>query len=136
MRERCICAGSLVNSLAAANQEVPKALMDLASRDNRFRKGLGSTGPAGRGRGRGGAGRGRSQVRTLAWQRCPLTACLSKHNKARGLHGCMQAVSQGGRVTACSHCGPIGTDAGVILTSCCCWSAEKDRSLVSQQVLC
>ena len=42
--------------------------MDLASRDSRFRKGLGSTGPAGRGRGRGGAGRGRNQVRTLAGQ--------------------------------------------------------------------
>ena len=43
--------------------------MDLASRDNRFRKGLGSMGPAGRGRGRGGAGRGRNQVHTLAGQR-------------------------------------------------------------------
>ena len=60
-----VYAGALVNSLAAANQEVPKALMDLASRDSRFRKGLGSTGSAARGRGRAGAGRGRSQVRTF-----------------------------------------------------------------------
>lgn len=52
-----------MNSLAAANQEVSKALMDLAGKDSRFRKGLGSQGSAVRGRGRGGAGRGRSQVR-------------------------------------------------------------------------
>ena len=71
-------AGALVNSLAAANQEVPKALMDLASRDSRFRKGLGSTGSAARGRGRGGAGRGRSQVRTLHSNR---HCCLLLHRR-------------------------------------------------------
>ena len=71
-------AGALVNSLAAANQEVPKALMDLASRDSRFRKGLGSTGSATRGRGRGGAGRGRSQVRTFHSNR---HCCLLLHRR-------------------------------------------------------
>lgn len=71
---RPIPAGALVNSLAAANQEVPKPLVDLASRDSRFRKGLGSHGSAARGRGRGGAGRGRSQV--------PLcTTPLSSHDR-------------------------------------------------------
>lgn len=73
-----VYAGALVNSLAAANQEVPKALMDLASRDSRFRKGLGSTGSAARGRGRGGAGRGRSQVRTFLSNR---HSCLLLHQR-------------------------------------------------------
>ncbi|KAK9915167.1 hypothetical protein WJX75_005510 [Coccomyxa subellipsoidea] len=51
-------AGELVNSLAAANQQVPKALMDVAAKDGRFRKAGNRSG----GRGRGGRGRGRSQV--------------------------------------------------------------------------
>lgn len=51
-------AGELVNSLAAANQQVPKALMDVAAKDGRFRKAGNRSGS----RGRGGRGRGRSQV--------------------------------------------------------------------------
>lgn len=51
-------AGALVNCLAAANQEVPKDLVELANRDASFRK----AGGRGRGGARGGRGRGRSQV--------------------------------------------------------------------------
>jgi len=72
-------SGSLVNSLAAANQEVPKALVDLASKDTRFRKGLGSNGSGARGRGRGGAGRGRTQVQLLT----------TKHRIDTALPSCM-----------------------------------------------
>ncbi len=79
-----LTAGALVNSLAAANQEVPKPLVDLASRDSRFRKGLGSHGTAARGRGRGNAGRGRSQVlpcTTHLPAKCPLnTLCTPSHS--------------------------------------------------------
>lgn len=49
-----------MNSLAAANQEVPKALVDLAAKDGRFRKA--GRRSRGGGAGRGGRGRGRSQV--------------------------------------------------------------------------
>ncbi|BDA43593.1 probable ATP-dependent RNA helicase DDX42 [Coccomyxa sp. Obi] len=52
-------AGQLVNSLAAANQQVPQALMDLAAKDGRFRK---AGGRKSGGRGIGGRGRGRPQV--------------------------------------------------------------------------
>ena len=82
-----LIAGALVNSLAAANQEVPKPLVDLASRDSRFRKGLGSHGSAARGRGRGGAGRGRSQVllcTTHVPAECPLLLCAHDHNPSLG----------------------------------------------------
>ena len=68
-----------MNSLAAANQEVPKALVDLASKDTRFRKGLGSNGSGARGRGRGGAGRGRTQVHLLT----------TKHSIDIALPSCM-----------------------------------------------
>ena len=81
-----LTAGALVNSLAAANQEVPKPLVDLASRDSRFRKGLGSHGSAARGRGRGGAGRGRTQVPLPTCMRaeCPLMLCAHHHIFTQG----------------------------------------------------
>lgn len=60
------CAGELVASLGAANQEVPQALLDLAAKDSHFRKGLGG---GKRGGGRGGRGRGRTQARLLF---CPV----------------------------------------------------------------
>jgi hypothetical protein len=60
-------AGSLVNCLAAANQEVPKDVVELAKKDAYFRK----AGGRGRGGARGGRGRGRSQVRVFIR---PLTA--------------------------------------------------------------
>ena len=50
-------AGDLVNSLAAANQEVPQALLDLAATNAQYRKGKGVRARGGRG-GRGGGRRG------------------------------------------------------------------------------
>ncbi len=62
-------AGDLLQCLAAANQDIPKELHDLASKDARFRKGL----PRQRGGGRGGRGRGRKpQVGNRTCQRMTL----------------------------------------------------------------
>ena len=56
------CAGDLVNSMFAANQEVSQPLLDLASQDPRFKKGHKRSGKGGGGRGRGRGRRGGAQV--------------------------------------------------------------------------
>ncbi|KAI8092934.1 P-loop containing nucleoside triphosphate hydrolase protein [Halteromyces radiatus] len=52
-------AGELVNHLEGSNQLIPKALMDLALSNPKFRHRHSYRGGYGRGRGRGGRGRGR-----------------------------------------------------------------------------
>ena len=57
-----LCAGDLVNSMFAANQEVSQPLLDLASQDPRFKKGHKRSGKGAGGRGRGRGRRGGAQV--------------------------------------------------------------------------